>query len=118
MHHFGYVIEAGLLNIYDTRFDLKYSIIDWRKHGKNRCQIRDSLGSQYLNSQVTVNYWINTDYLWKKTKLYAAYVHNHAGNRDSYLEDVLGNRIITPSFPAPNGLFVPKGETTPGTPDS
>ena len=110
VHHFGYVIETGLLNIYDTKFDLKYSIIDWRKHGKNRCLIRDSIGSKYLNSQITLNYWLNTDYLWKKTKLYGAWVHNHAGNEDNYLENSTGARIITPNYPAPNGLFVPKGK--------
>lgn len=120
VHHFGYVVETGLLNIYDSRFDLKYSIIDWRLNGENRCQIRDSVGSQYCNSQLTAAYWVNSDYLWAKTKLYAAGVMNHAANHDrrvdiflknangSFQLDPLGQRIVDPDFP--DGIMLPKGE--------
>ena len=38
--HFAWVTEIGVLNIYDSGFDFKYSFIDWRKNGVNRCSSR------------------------------------------------------------------------------
>lgn len=99
VHHYGYVAEAGLLDIFNTRFDLKYSIIDWRKHGINRCNFNNPIGADYLNSQVTLDYWLNTDFLWAKTKLYAAGIVNHEGNKRRILLDKKGNPIDTKIFP-------------------
>ncbi|MDB2613938.1 putative porin [Chlamydiales bacterium] len=76
-HHFGYIGEAGLLSIWDSRFDLIYSLVHWKKNGANRCQIRDPEGCQFVNSQLQINYFLDSDYLWSKTKLYAAILVNH-----------------------------------------
>jgi len=39
-NHFAWITEVGALNIYGSNFDFKYSIIDWRKNGHNRCSDR------------------------------------------------------------------------------
>lgn len=110
VHHYGYVAEAGLLNIYDSRFDVKYSIIDWQKRGKNRCLVKNSLGSDYLNSQITVAYWLNTDYLWQKTKLYGAWLINHEGRKHHELAIPLADEDDLDADP--KKWVIPRGHNT------
>lgn len=69
-HHYGYVGEAAILGLFN--FDILYSLIHWKKDGPNRCGVVNPEGAQFVNSQLTLHYWLCSDYLWKKTKLYAA----------------------------------------------
>lgn len=54
--HYAWVIETGLLDIRKTGIDLKYSLIDWRKNGRNRCFRRHPLGTEFVISQVVGYY--------------------------------------------------------------
>lgn len=81
VNHFGWVAEVGFLNICDSGFDFKYSFIDWEKHGINRCFTRNPIGFKFLNSQVTAVYNLNPEWIGVPTKLYAAFLINHVGNR-------------------------------------
>ncbi|HEV8052484.1 MAG TPA: hypothetical protein VGP47_08315 [Parachlamydiaceae bacterium] len=86
VNHFAWVAEAGLLNIANSGIDLKYSVIDWEKHGRNRCGARDPRGFRFINSQFTAAYNWDTacfgQYLHKtfikKTSFYGAFLVNHA----------------------------------------
>lgn len=81
VNHFAWVAEVGLLNIADSDVNLKYSIIDWEKHGKNRCGARDPIGFQFINSQVTASYYFKPAWLCGlKTKVYGAFLINHAAD--------------------------------------
>ena len=44
--HFGWALEAGLINIYDTGVDFKYSYIDWLQKGRS---VSDNVSSQLAN---------------------------------------------------------------------
>lgn len=81
-NHFGFVGETGLLDIRESGWDLKYSLIHWPKWGKNRCLVRNPRGFKFINSQVTTAYHIKKDDLpcWmphQPAKLYAAVLYNH-----------------------------------------
>lgn len=80
VNHFAWAAEVGLLNIADSGFDLKYSLIDWKKRGENRCGQRDPLGFRFINSQVTAIYNLNPEWLCRPVKAYAAVLINHAAN--------------------------------------
>jgi hypothetical protein len=77
VNHFAWATEIGFLNIVDSGFDLKYSLIDWEKHGRNRCFAEDPKGFRFLNSQWTAVYHVNKDVLGRPAKLYAAFLCNH-----------------------------------------
>lgn len=84
-NQFAWITELGFLDILDSGFDVKYSFIDWRKNGSNRCFIRNPKSFKYLNSQVTVYYNFESElFCNKKAQLYAAIVTNHnaAGNKN------------------------------------
>lgn len=86
VNHFAWAAETGLLNIGGRGIDLKYSLVNWEKHGRNRCGARDPVGFRFINSQVTAAYNIDTacysDYLpkcfIKKATFYGAFLVNHA----------------------------------------
>ncbi len=84
VNQFAWLTEIGFLNIYDYNFDLKYSFIDWEKHGVNRCRVRNPEGFKFLNSQFTIAYRFNPEFIGKKAKLYAAFLINHAGRKAKY----------------------------------
>jgi opacity protein-like surface antigen len=77
-NHFAWATEFGLLNIMDYGVDLKYSFIDWQKHGENRCFIRNPKGFNFLVSQFTMYYHINPDILCRPARIYGAFLINHA----------------------------------------
>lgn len=81
VNQFAWVLEYGLLNIADYGVDLKYSIIDWTKHGKNRCGARDPAGFRFVNSQFTSIYHLNPEWLGKPAKVYGAFLVNHAAHK-------------------------------------
>lgn len=80
-NHFAWVTEFGLLNIADSGVDFKYSLIDWEKHGTNRCFARNPVGFRFINSQFTTAYNLNPEWLGFKTKFYGALVVNHAAHK-------------------------------------
>jgi len=77
VEHFGYIGELGLLNLGDTGFDLKYSLVHWDRSGKNRYNKKHPEGVRFVNSQITAAYNFSPDVVSMKTVLYGAYVHNH-----------------------------------------
>lgn len=82
VNHFAWIVETGLSDIKKTGFEVKYSLIDWQKFGKNFCGARNPAGFRFLNSQVIVAYKFKPDWLCgKKTKLYAAFLCNHAAKK-------------------------------------
>jgi len=78
VNHFAWVTEVGFLDINDYHIDLKYSFIDWRKNGKNRCGERNPRGFNFLVSQWTTAYHIDKKVYGMPVKLYAAYLRNHS----------------------------------------
>lgn len=81
VNHFAWVTEVGFLNIADSHIDFKYSIIDWEKHGINRCFARNPAGFRFINSQFTTAYTLNPEWLGIKTKFYGAFLVNHAARK-------------------------------------
>lgn len=89
VNHFGFVTEMGLLNIFDTGLDLRYSFIDWTKHGRNRCFIRNPLGTEFQNSQVSFSYTIHPTFgcLCDKeipVEFYGGLLCNHAARKNQF----------------------------------
>ncbi len=77
--HFAYIVEAGLLNCRQAGFDIRYSFIDWQSlldKSRNRCDVKDPLGSCYRISQLSLAY--NFCALNKPAKFYGAVLYNHA----------------------------------------
>lgn len=81
VNHFAWITEFGFLDIFDSDVDFKYSFIDWEKHGKNRCFVHNPRGFRFLNSQFTLAYNINPDWIGVPIKLYGAFLINHAAHR-------------------------------------
>ncbi len=92
VNHFGYVGETGFLNIADSGFDLKYSLINWDRKAPNRWNKHHPLGVRFCNSQVTGYYHISPDLLRLKTQLYAAYIVNHAAKSSSWTHHRKANK--------------------------
>lgn len=84
INHFAFVTEFGFLNIRESGLDLKYSIIDWYRPGKNECCLPKSDGWRFINSQVTAGYKFNRDYFPVRVKLYGAVLYNHAARPRFY----------------------------------
>lgn len=82
-NHFGYAFEIGFLDIVDTGLDLRYNFIDWQKHGRNRCGIRNPLGAEFQNSQVTLTYTISQEIFCKEIpfEFYGGFLVNHAAKK-------------------------------------
>lgn len=81
VNHWGYVGELGLLNLGDSGFDLKYSLIHWDKHSANRFGQRHPLGVQFINSQFLAGYTVSPDVVSMKTYIYGAFLTNHDAKR-------------------------------------
>lgn len=80
VNQFAWITEIGFLGIYDTGFDFKYSFIDWEKHGKNRCFAHNPEGFRFMNSQFTLAYNLDPQYLNRPVKFYGAIIWNHDGH--------------------------------------
>ncbi len=89
VNHFGWVTELGLLDIADTRLDLKYSIIDWRKRGHSRCNVRNPNAFRFVTSQWTMGYNFDKDVFKRRAKIFAAYLYNHGSGRAAVGENCL-----------------------------
>jgi hypothetical protein len=81
VNHFGWVAEMGFLNIADSGFDFKYSLIDWKKNGINRCFTENPRGFRFINSQFTLIYNLNPEWIGVPVKAYAAFLVNHAAQK-------------------------------------
>lgn len=84
VNHFAWVTEIGFLDIVDSGIDLKYSLIDWQKFGRNRCHVVNPRGFKFLISQVTGYYHFNPEFLRVKAKVFGAYLYNHRGRHMAY----------------------------------
>jgi len=101
--HFSYVVEAGLLDIMDYGFDLKYSFIYWPKTGSgwgNACKVVDPRGFQFKNSQVTLYYNFNPELFCRPAQLYGAVLYNAAAKSSNLNGLGLNNQRIrkTPNY--------------------
>jgi hypothetical protein len=76
-NHWGWAMEAGLLDIADYGVDFKYSFIDWAKNGENRCEVNDPVGMQAMVSQFYLAYNFNPEILCTRAKIYGALLWNH-----------------------------------------
>lgn len=97
-NHFAWVTEVGFLNILDSGFDFKYSFIDWFKKGHNRCFERKALGWRFMNSQWTMAYHFDPDFICTSSKIYGAFLWNHAAERQPYTDDKLKNLAFYVGF--------------------
>lgn len=82
----AFVSEIGLLNICDSGYDFKYSFIDWENHwinneGKNRCNVKDPLGSRFMVSQFLGYYHLDPECLCAPAQFYGAVLWNTASKR-------------------------------------
>lgn len=78
VNHFAYAVEAAIFNIMDWKLDAKYSLIDWRKWGRDRCGIHNPKGMRFLVSQWILTYHFNPKYFWDKpAETYAGLLYNH-----------------------------------------
>ncbi len=86
VNHFGFATEIGVLNLFDVGLDLRYSFIDWIKHGKNRCKVRNPLGTQFAISQFSFVYTINPEFDCKVIpfEFYGGFLINHAARREVF----------------------------------
>lgn len=93
VNQFAWATEVGALSILGSNFDVIYSFIDWKKRGKNRCQVRNPLGFRYQNSQVILEYnaeveCLKCDWFNGKAQAYSAFLYNHAAGDYFNSEDV------------------------------
>lgn len=82
--HFGWVTEAGVLNVSDCGIDVKYSFIDWKSllgYNRNRCLTPHPRGADFRVSQVTLQYNFNPEYLCMPAKIYGAFLWNSAAKK-------------------------------------
>ncbi len=77
VNHYAWVTEVGAENICDCCFDVKYSYIDWTKHGKNRCGFKNPIGFRFRNSQLSAAYRFTPEWINTQVKLYGAFLLNH-----------------------------------------
>ncbi len=83
-NHFGWAVEAGLLNICDTGLDFKYSFIDWQKKGTNRAFIGHPEAWQFQVSQFLGYYHFDPEILCMPSKLYGAFLYNSAAKGQQF----------------------------------
>ena len=81
VNQFAWGSEIGFFNICDSGLNLKYSIIDWEKNGRNRCSVRNPAGFRFINSQWTASYNINKACFNKNVEIYGAFLMNHAAKK-------------------------------------
>ena len=109
-NHFGWVTEAGFLNICNSGIDFKYSFIDWKKRGSNRCggasdetianrnDARNPLGFAYQISQFTLKYHFDPEMLCVPAYFYSAFLVNHGSRGElpcGTLVDDYENKTVT-----------------------
>lgn len=91
VNHLAWAMETGWLNLMDSSFDLKYSFIDWEKHGRNRCFVQNPRGFRFMVSQWLVAYHLDPSYLYVPVKCYAAFLWNSAAQKLGHKQGLLHN---------------------------
>ena len=72
--HYAFVGELGMLKIGNIGFDLKYSVIDWKKPYRNELK---NLRFNYVVQQLQLAYQFKPEWLGKRTmRFYAAGLNN------------------------------------------
>ena len=86
MNHIGYATEIGIVNVLESGLDLKYSFVDWRKKGENRCFERNPLGCEFMNSEFSFSYNFEPEIycVTIPAELYAGVVLNHAAKKNAF----------------------------------
>ncbi len=90
INQFAWIAETGWMNIMDSRVDLKYSFINWRKRGRSECYFIEEIGVRnprafdFMVSQVTLAYNLREDLLCRPAQVYGAFLMNHARHRFRY----------------------------------
>ncbi len=86
VNHFGWAAEIGFLDIYETGIDFRYSFIDWTKRGNNRCRIDNAIGTQFQNSQISLNYTVSYCLFGKEVpfEFYGGFLVNHAAKKTTF----------------------------------
>lgn len=81
VNHFAWVAELAFFNIMDSNFDVKYSFIDWRKHGRDRCGNR-AREFNYMNSQLILTYHLDPSWTCGiPSEIYGAGLVNHIARK-------------------------------------
>ena len=77
-NHYGLVAELGTLDFFESGVDMKYSIINWKKNGHNRCFVENPLSARFLVSQWSAAYNFKKDnpIFHRKARLYGAFLVN------------------------------------------
>ena len=81
VNHYAWIIETGLLNIYDCGLDIKYSFVDWYRKGKNVIGKENPNGNCFEVSQFTFTYHVDPEILCMPAKTYGAILWNSAANK-------------------------------------
>lgn len=84
VNQFAWVMETGFVNICDSGVDVKYSFIDWRRNGPNRCFENNPRGFRFMNSQLTMIYTLKQEILCKQARIFGAFVYNHDATHDGF----------------------------------
>ncbi len=88
-NHFGYIGEAGLLNIAGTGFYTKFSLIDWDTKSYNKKEIDDRF--HFIISQLTAGYRFRIERIKKIGLFYSAFLWNFAAKRLDISDDTRAN---------------------------
>lgn len=87
VNHFAWATEIGFMNICESNIDFKYSFIDWKKRGRNRCYAHNPRGFRFTNSQWSLTYHLNPDYFWgRDARVYGAFLWNSAARATAFTE--------------------------------
>lgn len=82
VNHYAYAAELAFFNILDSRLDFKYSFIDWRKRGRDRCGFHNPKGMKYAISQIILTYNLDPNiFCGIPADIYAAALVNHLANQ-------------------------------------
>jgi hypothetical protein len=78
-NHYAFITEVGVFNLMQSDFDFKYSCVDWKLVDKNRCGVKDALGSDFIVSQWATAYNFRIKWLKdQRAQFYGAFLINTA----------------------------------------
>lgn len=80
---FAYIMETGILNIYNTGFYGKYSFLDW--HTKRFSNSITNRRFQFFTNQFTLGYRFTPPVIAKTSVLYGAFLINSAAKKNAIL---------------------------------
>lgn len=87
-NNYAYVTELGTYDFFETKYDIKFSFIDWKTFAAtNRCGVRHPLGSNFQIFHTFIAYNINPKLLWDiRGKIYYNFMVNFAAKQ---IKDIL-----------------------------